>query len=146
MLKYSKDIKGLKYIIITLLVLFWIGYVMPSLLLRIPLIQQKVAQAATQELSERLRVPVRIGNVNIRWFNRLVLEDLYLEAPSGTPLFNANHVSAGFDVLPLLHGRLVFSTVRLFGFTLHLSKESPQSPLNLQFLIDAFARKHGNVF
>lgn len=141
MLKYSKDIKGLKYIIITLLVLFWIGYVMPSLLLRIPLIQQKVAQAATQELSERLRVPVRIGNVNIRWFNRLVLEDLYLEAPSGTPLFNANHVSAGFDVLPLLHGRLVFSTVRLFGFTLHLSKESPQSPLNLQFLIDAFARK-----
>lgn len=140
-LNYSKDIKGLKYIIITLLVLFWIGYAMPSILLRIPLIQQKVAQVATQELSERLRVPVRIGNVNIRWFNRLVLEDLYLEDPNGTPLFSANHVSAGFDILPLLHGRLVFSTVRIFGFTLHLSKEMPQSPLNLQFVIDAFARK-----
>ena len=75
-LNYSKDIKGLKYIIVTLLTLFWIFYATPAILLRIPYVQQKVATTATRELSERLGVPVRIGNVDIEWFNRLVLENL----------------------------------------------------------------------
>ena len=74
-LNYSKDIKGLKYIIVTLLTLFWIFYATPAILLRIPYVQQKVATTATRELSERLGVPVRIGNVDIEWFNRLVLEN-----------------------------------------------------------------------
>ena len=78
-LNYSKDIKGLKYIIVTLLTLFWIFYATPAILLRIPYVQQKVATTATRELSERLGVPVRIGNVDIEWFNRLVLENLYQE-------------------------------------------------------------------
>ena len=103
--------------------------------------QQKVATTATRELSERLGVPVRIGNVDIEWFNRLVLENLYLEDESGTVLFDANHVSAGFEILPLLNGRIVFSTVRLFGFSVNLYKETPADKLNLQFVIDAFASK-----
>lgn len=141
MLKYSKDIKGLKYIIITLLTLFWIFYATPAILLRIPYVQQKVANTATSELSGRLGVPVRIGNVDIEWFNRLVLENLYLEDENGNLLFEANHVSAGFEILPLLKGKIVFSTARLFGFTANLKKETPASKLNLQFVIDAFASK-----
>ena len=141
MLKYSKDIKGLKYIIITLLTLFWIFYATPAILLRIPYVQQKVANTATTELSERLGVPVRIGNVDIEWFNRLVLENLYLEDKNGAVLFDANHVSAGFEILPLLNGKIVFSTVRLFGFSVNLNKETPADKLNLQFVIDAFASK-----
>ena len=50
-LNYSKDIKGLKYIIVTLLTLFWIFYATPAILLRIPYVQQKVATTATRELS-----------------------------------------------------------------------------------------------
>ena len=141
MLKYSKDIKGLKYIIITLLTLFWIFYATPAILLRIPYVQQKVANTATSELSGRLGVPVRIGNVDIEWFNRLVLENLYLEDENGNVLLEANHVSAGFEILPLMKGKIVFSTARLFGFTANLKKETPTSKLNLQFVIDAFASK-----
>lgn len=103
--------------------------------------QQKVANTATTVLSERLGVPVRIGNVDIEWFNRLVLEDLYLEDESGAVLFDANHVSAGFEILPLLNGKIVFSTIRLFGFSVSLSKETPADKLNLQFVINAFASK-----
>lgn len=141
MLKYSKDIKGLKYIIITLLTLFWIFYAIPAILLRIPYIQQKVATVATTELSNRLGVPVRIGNVDIEWFNRLVLEDLYLADQEGDTLFEANHVAAGFELWPLMEGKIVFSTVRLFGFSVNLKKQTPESALNLQFVLDAFASK-----
>ena len=98
MLKYSKDIKGLKYIIITLLTLFWIFYALPGILLRIPYIQNKVSEVATTQLSGHLGVPVKIGNVDIEWFNRLVLEGLYLEDQDGKVMFEANHVAAGFEI------------------------------------------------
>lgn len=115
---------------------------MPSILLRVPYVQSKVSAVATKVLEERLGVPVRIGNVDIEWFNRLVLEEVYLEDQTGRPLFDANHVSAGFEVLPLVEeGRLVFTTVRLFGFSLDLRKAADDAPLNLQFVIDAFASR-----
>jgi len=107
--------------------------------LRIPYIQQKVAKATTEELSGRLGVPVRIDKVYVQWLNRLVLDGLYLEDQHGDVLFEANHVAAGFEVLPLLKKKFVFTTIRLFGFSVNLKKETPHSPLNLQFVIDAFA-------
>lgn len=140
-LKYRKDIRGLKYIVITLLILLWIFYAVPVILLNIPYVQDKIAAIATTELSNRLGVPVKIGKVDIEWFNRLVLEDLYMEDLGGNTLFEANHVAAGFEILPLLDGKFVFNTVRLFGFSVNLKKETPQDPLNLQFVIDAFASK-----
>lgn len=140
-LKYSKDIKGLKYIIITLLALFWIFYAMPSILLRVPYIQHKVARVAATELSGYLGVPVKVGNVDIKWFNRVVLEDLYLADQNGKTLFEANYVAAGFEIVPLLNKKIVFSTVRLFGFTVNLNKKTPDDKLNLQFVLDAFASK-----
>ena len=72
-------IKGLKYIVIFLLSLVWILYVVPSLLVNIPFVQKEIATTATQELSHRFGVPVKIERVDIEWFNRLVLEGLYLE-------------------------------------------------------------------
>lgn len=114
---------------------------MPVILLNIPFIQQKVANIATTELSNHLNVPVRIGKVNIEWFNRLVLDDLYLEDEGGDVLFEANHLTAGFKPIPLLKGKFVFTTIRLLGFSLHLKKETPESDLNLQFVLDAFASR-----
>jgi hypothetical protein len=93
------------------------------------------------ELSNRLNVPVRIGKVDIEWFNRLVLDGLYLEDEEGNTLFEANHVTAGFKPLPLLKGKFVFTTVRLLGFSLNLKKNAPGDKLNLQFVIDAFASR-----
>lgn len=114
---------------------------MPFILLKIPYIQHQVSGVASKELSSHLGVPVKIGNVNIEWFNRLVLDNLYLEDQQGQTLFEANHVAAGFEVLPLFKKKLVFSTVRLFGFSVNLSKKTPDDQLNLQFVIDAFAGK-----
>ena len=124
-----------------MLSLVWILYVVPSLLVNIPFVQKEIATTATQELSRRLGVPVKIERVDIEWFNRLVLEGLYLEDQQGKVLFKANHVAAGFDILPLLNGQLIFNTVRLFGPQVHLSRKTAADPLNLKFVIDAFASK-----
>ena len=44
--------------------------------------KQSIRRATTQ-LSGHLGVPVKIGNVDIEWFNRLVLEGLYLKTKTG---------------------------------------------------------------
>lgn len=119
--------------------LFWIGYAFPAILLSIPHVQRQLSEIATTELSDRLGVPVRIGRIDAEWFNRLVVEDIYLEDRAGKVLFEANHVSAGFELLPLFEGKFVFTTARLFGCSVHLRKKTPRDALNLQFVLDAFA-------
>lgn len=109
--------------------------------MKIPFIQRSAGELAVEELSERLGVPVQIGNINVEWFNHIALENVRLPDQSGQSLIEIKHLSAGFDALPLIKGKLVFSSIRLFGFSFHLRKETKQSPTNLQFVIDAFASK-----
>lgn len=107
----------------------------------IPHVQRQLSEVATAELSERLGVPVRIGRIDAEWLNRLVLEDVYLEDQAGKVMLEAGHISAGFELLPLFQGKFVFTTARLFGCSVHLSKKTPHDPLNLQFVLDAFASR-----
>ena len=57
-----------------------------------------------------------------------ILLFLYLEDQDGKVMFEANHVAAGFEIMPLLEGKFVFTTVRLFGFSFNLRKHTPESP------------------
>ena len=113
----------------------------PFILLKIPYVQHRVSDIASTELSGCLGVPVKVGNVSVGWFNHIVLDDLYLEDRDGKTLFEASHVAAGFEAFPLLKGRFVFTSVRLFGFSVNLKKKTPDAPLNLRFVIDAFASR-----
>ena len=134
-------IKGLKYIIISLFTVVWVFYACPYVLLKIPKVQRFVGNKVTEKLSDVLGVPVSVGEIKINWFNNLVIEDLDLPDRDGQSLLKADRLTAGFDVMQALNGRLVFSSVRLFGFNFNLNRPTPQDPLNLQFVIDAFASK-----
>jgi hypothetical protein len=118
--------------------LFCIGYAAPVILLNTSYIQQKVKERIVTELTNRLHVPVSIGKVSIGWLYRLTAEELYLEDKSGRTLFEADYIAAGFRPWPLLRGKLVFTSIRIFGFSLHLSQPTPDDELNLRFVIDAF--------
>lgn len=110
-------------------------------MLNIPHVQEIISKIASEELEERLGVETRIGRVDFELFNKLILKDLYLEDQSGDVLFEAKRLSVGFDFLPIFEGKLLFSSAQLFSFNVNLSKETDQSPLNLKFVIDAFASK-----
>ena len=134
-------IRGLKYIAIILFSFFWIFYVIPVTLLKFPYVQDRISKIATTELSNRLGVPVKIEHIKFEWFNRLALENVYLEDQSGGVLLEANHISAGFEIPPLFKRKLVFNTVRLFGLSANINRNTSADPLNLQFLIDAFSSR-----
>ncbi|MDR1454260.1 MAG: translocation/assembly module TamB domain-containing protein [Tannerella sp.] len=100
-----------------------------------------MAGEAGKFLSSQLNVPVKIGKVELVWLNRLALSDVSLDDRRGERLFEAGHVSAGFKVWPFLQKKWVFTTVRLFNFSLNLHRETSAAPLNLQFLLDALASR-----
>jgi len=132
-------IRVLKYIAFTLVGLWCIFFLLPAIVVQIPAVQEKMSHKTSEILSARLNVPVKVGKVQIDWLNRLVLSDVALDDRSGKLLFRADHISAGFKLLPLIKQQWVFTSVRLFGFDLNLSKNAPDDPLNLQFVIDAFS-------
>jgi len=109
--------------------------------LNIPVIQEKISRIASGKLRETLGVPVEIEGVDFELFNKLIIRGIYLEDRQGEALFQARRLAVGFDFLPLFKGKLRFSSAQLFSFQFNLSKENDDSPLNIQFVIDAFASK-----
>ena len=114
---------------------------MPTIILSIPAVQQKITNTAENILKEKLGTEIRIESVEVELFNKFILKNLYLEDQHGDTLFHAKRLSAGFKIMPLFHGELAFTSAQLFSFQLNLNKENEDSPLNIQFVIDAFARR-----
>ena len=73
--------------------------------------------------------------------NRIIVEDVLLHDRKNQEMLKVARLSAKFDLLPLLNGKVTISSVQLFGFTVNLNRETPESAPNFQFVLDAFASK-----
>ena len=121
-------------------------YALPNVLLRIPSVQRKVTVTVVEELRKHLNVEVKIDRVSVSFLSKIVLENLYLEDQSGEILLEAKHLSAGFNFFSIFRKKISFTTIRISNFNIQLTKDFPQSPLNLQFVIDAFFSKEPPPF
>jgi len=92
-------------------------------------------------LSEQLSAKVEIGSVNLGFFNRIIVTDMTLYEPNGKKMASIARVSASIDLLDLLSNRVNIGTAQLFGTKATLYKETPESPPNFQFIIDAFKKE-----
>lgn len=110
-------------------------------MLNIPFVQQKVSAWVAAELSETLGSRLAVGRIDVGLLNRIIINDLQLEDPQGNEIAKVSRLSAKFDILPLLEGKISISNVQFFGFNVRLERETPEAPLNCQFVIDALASK-----
>lgn len=69
------------------------------------------------------------------------MDSLYIFDKQGEKIFLADNVSASIDLFELMKQNIVVSSTRLSDFELNLSKQSKDSALNIQFIIDAFKSK-----
>ena len=94
-----------------------------------------------EELSEVLNTKVVIGRINMGLLNRIIIDDVLLDDQSGQEMLKVTRLSAKFDIMPFFKGKISISSVQLFGFNINLRKETPDSPPNFKFVLDAFASK-----
>ena len=108
------------------------------LLFSLPFMQRTLANWTAQIVSEQLKSKVEIGSVNLGFLNRAIINDITVYEPSGQKMASIARVSASINLFSLLSGKIDIGTAQLFGTKARLYRETPDSPPNYQFIIDAF--------
>jgi hypothetical protein len=109
------------------------------LLIQSKSIQTYAAQKAAAYFSETLNTRVEIGNVNIDFFKRLVIEDIYIEDLHKDTLLYAKEIKIGINDINFEKHLIDIKDVMLFNTTAKLIRYKTDDDLNFQFIIDKFS-------
>ena len=125
-----------------LLIVLVMLYGLAVILLTMPQVQHYVSVIAQEQLSKLLQTRVSVGHITWGYPNRLVVDNVEMDDLSGKKLLQAARLSARFEWIPLLRdGRISIHTAQVFGLHANIERPTLEEPLNIQFLLDAFASK-----
>ncbi len=125
--------KRLFFIVILLLLVCWLA-------LQSKWVQNKLVKYYTEVLSEDLQTDVSIKKVDIEFFDKLVLEEVYIEDQKGDTLLYSQEIKADFKTsfIELFSKELVVDNIYLTNAQFSLVRDSAEQHNRLQFLIDYF--------
>lgn len=124
-------LKTLLTIFIILLLIF--------LLIQTPFVQDLARGKAEKYLARKLKTKVRVGHLDISFFNSVTLKDVYIEDLRHDTLLSAGLIDVRLRMLGLLHNNLDINQIHLSNLTAKIQRPSPDTVFNYQFIIDAFA-------
>ncbi|MCX4263282.1 MAG: translocation/assembly module TamB [Muribaculaceae bacterium] len=105
-------------------------------LLSIDPVQNEIRSFGSKELSRLLGADVKIGRVMIHPFNKLDIRDVSLSVGNDT-IARLDRVSAAFELMYFLRTRrFVIDYAYVDGMYAGISRETPDSPLNIQTIIE----------
>lgn len=133
--------KVFRYIVWSVLLAVGLIYVLPATIVQLPYFQKKISHTIASYLRERIDTEITIEQIEIQPFHKLILKNVYMEDQQGEILFTAKRIACDYNFLSLLQKKIYLKTAQLYTFQLHLSKENPDAPLNIQYIIDAFQSK-----
>ncbi|WP_375579757.1 translocation/assembly module TamB domain-containing protein [Marivirga tractuosa] len=107
--------------------------------LRLPVVQQKITNYATNFVSEKTQTKFEIDRLYITFLGAAQIEGLYAEDSNQDTLIYANSILADVAWKPLLDGNVDVKNLELIGIKGAVHNNSADSSYNFQFLIDAFA-------
>jgi hypothetical protein len=107
-------------------------------LLNTPAIQEYAKNIIVKELKAKIGTELGIGKLHFQPFNTVRLDSVYLYGRSDEKVLIADKLSASVDLFSLMQKKVVITSARLSGFEVYLSKETSDSPLNIQYIIDVF--------
>ncbi|GAB4023396.1 translocation/assembly module TamB domain-containing protein [Spirosoma koreense] len=91
-------LKTLLYLVLTVL-----GLALGILLsLQLPAVQTRLAQKGAEWLSDKLRFPVDIQGVSIKWFDSLTLEGVRITDRQGRPMITVGRLDANYNLKNLI--------------------------------------------
>lgn len=126
-------------VVMVLAVVLYVGL---YTLLSIPAVQQNLKEKISAEVSIILGGKVEIDNLSVRPFSEVLLKDVAVFSPEGEKCISISKVAAGIDLWQLLVNReIVFNYAQLGRMDANISQTEKDSPLNIQFLIDALSPK-----
>lgn len=134
-----KAIKTLKYIFISLTVLL-ITITLLFQSLKLDVVQRRLAAYVSNELNEAYGIPVNIEKIEIKDLSEITLKNVQVLDLNGTTILGTNEAIAHISPFELLDNKLCINTLIFAAPNISLNKETGDSPLNIQFIIDSISK------
>ncbi|MBO7318235.1 MAG: hypothetical protein J6U43_05910, partial [Bacteroidales bacterium] len=111
--------------------------------LSLPVVQNKVRDVASAELTKALNTDVEIGSVMFVPFDKVTLRNVVIRDAEGDTAAYIRRLGAGVElssinISPL---ELKIKYAELIGLDARINKATPESALNIQHIIDALKPK-----
>lgn len=136
--------KVLKIIGKTLLgILEWITIILIifAFSVRSSYVQTSLAKVATDYLTKALKHKVSIGKVDFMFYNKLILQDVYLDDMHHDTLASIQQLKVSLNYLSLAQRKVNIRYVSVKNGCAYLAKDSVSNQFNFQYLADFFASK-----
>lgn len=118
-------------VVVSLPCLFW--FVVSE-----PAVQTLITRQVSSILSKKLDTKVSVESVDFKFFNRFIINGLYISDQKKDTLLSVNKIDVGLNYFSLKKNTFHFGKVELDRLTFKL-KQDTSGKLNLQFIIKALA-------
>lgn len=121
---------------------FLLAFAIIYLVLQIPAVQNEAAKRVTKVLSEELNTTVSLKNISIEFFDKLVLDEFYVEDLRGDTLLYSGQLKANINTsLPALFRRqLEIEEISLSNGFFSIQRDSGELVNNLGFITEYFSK------
>ncbi|MEJ0032761.1 MAG: translocation/assembly module TamB domain-containing protein [Bacteroidota bacterium] len=109
------------------------------LLVRIPYIQNKMAQKAIAYLQDKINTKVELERIVIDFPKTISIEGLYLEDQRKDTLIYAGRIGVDASMWELLHHKILLNKIEVENATGNISRVLPDSSFNFDYIVKAFA-------
>lgn len=103
--------------------------------MRLDFVKHRLASYVSNELAD-YGIPLEVGEVEVRSINDVRLKNVLLLDQSGDTVIYADEARAYLQTEKLLKGEVRVNTLVFAAPDIRLSRETPDSDLNIQFIVD----------
>lgn len=137
--------KAARGILFTVIIMVVVLYLASYILLSVPSFQNFVKGEVEKEASAFIGSRLEIGSLTVSPFNEVMLHDVRVFDPDGRRCLSIESLGAGIRLWHLLReGKVELNYAEIIGLDANIRQAAPGSPLNIQFLINAFKPKDRN--
>ncbi len=108
-------------------------------------VQHVIVHSATSELSERYNTEILVGDFRYKLFNRICIQDVYVEDLEQDTLFYAQSLTVKFKFWELFHKNIVVSGLEIRGLHVNLKTDSAGQH-NFDFLAHERKNRKREIF
>ena len=109
--------------------------------MHIPIVQSFIGSTVAQAVSKKLGTEVVVTRVDLGFFNRIIIDNFYIKDHKQQNLLKASRLSVKINPISIFKGKIIISSIQLFGSKFNLYKESNTAKANFQFVLDSLASK-----
>lgn len=108
-------------------------------LVRIPAIQNRIAQKAISFLQDKIKTKVELKRIVINFPKTIVVEGLYMEDQQRDTLIYSERIAVDASMWELLNNKILLNQIDIKNTTGNISRTLPDSAFNFDYIVKAFA-------